>query len=163
VRVVIVTGLLFSATVLMPQGQLVSYIESSAIYQKGANRVIAPLAGDFLHQRVPVITGAVEAEFANILQRKYEIIDGHRPDNIASAAMEIIAGAKTDKEKAKALYQWVGTRVQYDHEKVRVYEEEDIWLEQSPEDTFATKRGVCIDYARLYSAMARSVGLDVKI
>ncbi|MNR04313.1 Transglutaminase-like superfamily protein [compost metagenome] len=61
------------------------------------------------------------------------------------------------------LYSWVGTRVQYDWNKVKLYEEQRIWKEQTPEDTFNTKEGVCIDYSRLYAQMARSVGLDVKV
>jgi transglutaminase-like putative cysteine protease len=98
-----------------------------------------------------------------ILKRKYEVLDAHVPEDVASAALEITAGKETDEEKAKALYQWVGTRVKYDWEKVRLYEEKRIWKEQTPEDTFTTRTGVCIDYSRLYASMARTVGLDVKV
>lgn len=38
-----------------------------------------------------------------------------------------------------------------------------IWKEQTPEETYATRKGVCIDYSRLYAVMARSIGLEVKV
>src|SRR5690606_22318868 len=49
------------------------------------------------------------------------------------------------------------------YDKVELYETKGIWKEQTPEDTFATRIGVCIDYSRLYAVMARSVGLEVRV
>ena len=61
------------------------------------------------------------------------------------------------------MYDWVGSRVVYDYIKVEDYEGKGIWHEQNPQMTFDTKRGVCIDYSRLYAVMARSQGLQVKV
>lgn len=149
-------------TSLFPNSPVSAYAAQSSLYQKGASQVLAPITGQVL-SRLPVFTQSVEDEFNQILRRKYEVLDANVPEDIASAAKEITAGKKSDEDKAKALYQWVGTRVQYDWEKVRLYEEERIWKEQTPEDTFKTRTGVCIDYSRLYAVMARSIGLDVKV
>lgn len=149
-------------TSLYPNSPLTAYAEQSALYQKGAREVVQPFTGDVLN-RLPVLTQAVQDEFRNVLQRKYEVLDARVPDDVAAAAKEITAKKTTDEEKAKALYQWIGTRVKYDWEKVRLYEEKGIWKEQTPEDTFHTRTGVCIDYSRLYAIMARSVGLEVKV
>lgn len=149
-------------TSLFPDSPVNAYASRSALYQKGAKEVIGPLTGQVL-AKLPVFTGSVQEEFNQILRRKYEVLDAHVPDDIAAAAQEITARKTTDEDKAKALYQWVGTRVRYDWEKVRLYEEERFWKEQTPEDTFRTRSGVCIDYSRLYAVMARSVGLDVKV
>ncbi|WP_248930981.1 transglutaminase domain-containing protein [Paenibacillus hamazuiensis] len=162
-RALILIAVLFMYTTLFPQTQAAGYIQASDLYQKGAKEVIEPVTGDFIASKLPVFTRAVEQEFSNILQRKYEVIDANIPDNIAGAAKEITAGAKTDEEKAKLLYRWVGTRVAYDWNKVKLYEEQRIWKEQTPEETFSTKKGVCIDFSRLYAVMARSIGLDVKV
>jgi len=154
---------LFVYVTMFPKSALADYIQASSLYQQGAKQVIEPVAGSFVADQLPVITRAAEQEFQSILQRKYEIVDANLPNDIVQAAKDVTAKGKTDEEKARLLYDWVGSRVQYDWEKVRLYEEEDIWKEQTPSDTFATRKGVCIDYSRLYAAMGRSVGLDVKV
>lgn len=159
----LLVALLFAVTTLFPQSPAATYIQASSLYQKGAKEIIQPVTGEFLASRLPVFTRAVEEEFASILQRKYEVIDANIPSDIAAAAKQIAADGRTDEEKAKLLYEWVGTRIAYDWEKVRLYEEERTWKEQTPEMTFATRQGVCIDYSRLYAVMARSVGLEVKV
>ena len=162
-RALVVVAGLFIYVTLFPHGSASNYIQASSLYQKGAQEVIAPFTGDFLADKVPVFTRAVEQEFSQILQRKYEVLDARVPNDIAQAAKEVTAKGNTDEEKAKLLYKWVGTRIQYDWDKVKLYEEKRIWKEQTPEDTFGTRKGVCIDYSRLYAVMARSVGLDVKV
>jgi hypothetical protein len=162
-RALIFVAILFVYVTLQPQSSFSQYAQGSSLYQQGANQILAPFSEEFITSQVPVFTRAVEQEFQNILQRKYEVIDQHIPADIAGAAMELTKGKNSDEEKARALYDWIGSRIVYDHEKVRRYEEEDIWLEQTPEDTFNSHKGVCIDYARLYAVMARSVDLEVKV
>jgi len=162
-RALIFVAVLFIYTTFFPQTPIAGYIQESGLYQKGAKEVIEPVTGDFITNNLPVFARAVEQEFSQILQRKYEIIDSNIPNDIAEAAKEITASGKTDEEKARLLYRWVGTRIRYDWDKVRLYENERIWKEQTPEETFHTKKGVCIDFSRLYAVMARAVGLDVKV
>jgi hypothetical protein len=162
-RALMMIAALFIFTTLFPTNPITGYIQGSSLYQKGAKEVIAPFTGDFIADKVPVFTRAVEQEFSNILQRKYEVLDARISPDIEQAAKEVTARAKTDEDKAKLLYQWIGTRVQYDWEKVRLYETQRIWNEQTPEDTFQTHKGVCIDYSRLYAVMARAIDLDVKV
>jgi transglutaminase-like putative cysteine protease len=162
-RALILIAVLFIYVTLFPTQPLTKYIEASPLYQKGAKEVIAPFTGDFIADKVPVFTRAVEQEFSNILQRKYEVLDARISPDIAVAAKDVTASGQTDEEKAKLLYKWIGTRVKYDFEKVKLYEEKRIWKEQTPEDTFLTHKGVCIDYSRLYAVMARSINLDVKV
>jgi uncharacterized membrane protein required for colicin V production len=162
-RALILVAALFIYATLYPVSSLTGYIKDSQLYQKGAEEVIAPFTGGFIADKVPVFTRAVEQEFTNILQRKYEVLDARIPDDIAAAAKEVTANGESDEEKAKQLYKWVGNQVKYDWNKVKLYEEQRIWKEQTPEDTFRTREGVCIDYSRLYAVMARSIGLEVKV
>lgn len=162
-RGLIMIAVLFMFTTLFPGTPMSGYIEASSLYQKGATQVIKPVTGDFLSSQLPVFARTVGQEFSNILQRKYEVLDAQIPPDIAEAAKTVTEKGNTDEEKARLLYRWVGTRVKYDWEKVRLYEDQRIWKEQTPEDTFHSKRGVCIDFSRLYAVMARSVGLDVKV
>ncbi|MDF2814977.1 MAG: cysteine protease [Paenibacillus sp.] len=162
-RSLMLIAALFVFTTLFPQTEFANYVQSSGIYAQGAAQVIAPFSGDFLEKQLPVLTKAVGQEYKKILQRKYEVVDAKIPADIAEAAKVIVADKPNDEEKARALYQWVGTRIQYDWDKVELYETKRIWKEQTPEETFATREGVCIDYSRLYAVMARSVGLEVKV
>lgn len=162
-RALLLIACLFVYTALYPETSFTNYVKSSGLYMQGATQVIEPVGGELLASRLPVFAKAVGDEFNHILQRKYEVIDARIPSDIAEAAKQIAAPHAGDEAKAKALYQWVGSRVQYDYDKVQLYEEKRIWKEQSPEETFATRKGVCIDYSRLYAVMARSVGLDVKV
>ena len=162
-RSILVIALLFILVSLYPGSKFSNYVESSPLYQQGAKKVIEPISGTLIKERLPVITQAAKNELTGIMQRRYEVIDRNIPKDIEGAAAKVTENAVTDEEKAKALYQWVGTRVEYDYDKVEDYEQRGIWNEQTPQDTFQTMKGVCIDYARLYAVMARSEGLDVKV
>ncbi|WP_425464422.1 transglutaminase domain-containing protein [Paenibacillus oralis] len=162
-RCLMVIVVLFIAVTLFPNSSFSRYVEASPVYQQGARTIIEPLTGNLIKEKLPVFTRSVEAELSGILQQKYELIDAHIPQDIELAAAEITKGADSGEEKARRLYDWIGTRVSYDYDKVKDYEEKGIWHEQTPQMTFETKKGVCIDYARLYAMMARSQGLDVKV
>lgn len=162
-RVILVIAILFVGVTLFPSTGVTKYIQTSMVYQKGAKQIIEPLTGDFFTKQVPVFTQAAQNELGKILQRKYEVIDYAIPTDIEAAAKEITKGGTTDEEKARLLYDWVGTRVIYDWDKVRLYEDKEVWMEQTPQNTFDTRKGVCIDYSRLYAVMARAVGLEVKV
>lgn len=162
-RVLMLLAVMFVYASLFPHSGVTAYMQDSVIYREGSQRIFQPITGNLLQEKLPVFTRAVEDEFANILQRRYEIIDSHIPKNIEAVAFEITVELDTDEKKARDLYNWVGSRIVYDWEKVRLYEDEGVWKEQTPEDTFQTRLGVCIDYSRLYAVMARSVGLEVKV
>ncbi len=162
-RVLLFIAGLFIFNSLFPSSSFSSYINQSELYQIGASKVIQPVGGEWIDKQLPVITKSVTDEYQKVLRRKYDIVDQHIPDHIEDAAIEITRGLETDKDKAKALYEWVGTRVQYDWEKVRLLEEEQVWKEQTPIQTFDSRQGVCIDYSRLYAQMARAVGLEVEV
>jgi hypothetical protein len=162
-RCIVVVALLFIYVTIYPLSTFSSHVEASPVYQDGARMIIEPLSGDLVSEKLPVFTKAVQQELGNILQRKYEIVDRAIPADIEQAAAQITKQATSEEEKARQLYDWVGSRVSYDNSKVDDYEQKGIWHEQTPKNTFDTKLGVCIDYARLYAVMARSQGLEVKV
>ncbi|MCM3129784.1 MULTISPECIES: transglutaminase domain-containing protein [unclassified Paenibacillus] len=162
-RCVLVIALLFIVVSLYPGSSFSNYVESSPMYQQGAKSVIEPISGNLIKDKLPVISQAAQKEFNGMMQRRYEVIDRNIPEDIEGAAAKIVEGAATDEQKARELYEWVGTRVEYDYGKVEDYEQRGIWNEQTPQDTFDTMMGVCIDYARLYAVMARSQDLEVRV
>jgi len=162
-RAIIVIALLFIYVSLNPDQSFSRYVEASPVYQQGAQAVIEPLSGKLVREKLPVFTQSVQEELNGIIQRKYEVIDHKIPAGIEQTAAHVVKGAEADEEKARKLYDWVGTRISYDYDKVTLYEEQRIWKEQTPQDTYDTRLGVCIDYARLYAMMARSQDLQVRV
>lgn len=162
-RCIMIIALLFIVVTLYPNSGFSRYVEASPVYRQGAQTIIEPISGNLIEEQLPVFTRSVETQLNGILQRKYEIIDANISDSIEEAAVQIVSGAKTDEDKARLLYDWIGTRIVYDYDKVTDYEQNNHWREQNTEQTFDTRLGVCIDFSRLYAVMARSQGLQVKV
>jgi hypothetical protein len=161
-RALVLVFALYIGVGFNPDSGFSRYVESSPIYSQ-SSAVFEPLAGEGVRGKLPVLTKAVAAEMNDILRRKYEVIDHDIPADIAGAAADIAGQADGDEEKAKLLYDWIGSRITYDYTKAENYEQKRIWHEQTPQDTFDTRLGVCIDYARLYAVMARSQGLQARV
>ncbi|WP_342437126.1 transglutaminase-like domain-containing protein [Paenibacillus sp. FSL L8-0436] len=163
VRALLLVFALYIGVGLNPDSTFSRYVESSPIYRQSASAVFEPLAGENVRSKLPVLTKAVAAEMTDILRRKYEVLDHEISPDIVGAASDIAGQAGDDEKKARLLYDWVGSRISYDYAKAENYEQNRIWKEQTPQDTFDTRIGVCIDYARLYAVMARSQGLQVRV
>ncbi|WP_235946322.1 transglutaminase domain-containing protein [Saccharibacillus alkalitolerans] len=161
-RGLLLLALIFVIASIWPDSPLTRHAEKSPVYRYTAQNVFEPAAGELLNKKLPVLTASAAAEWDGILRQKYDVIDRNIPADIGQAAAKI-AGTGGEIDRAKELYGWVGTRIQYDYDKVSDYENKGIWHEQTPRDTYDTRRGVCIDYARLYALMARSVGLQVRV
>ncbi|MFI2857844.1 transglutaminase domain-containing protein [Paenibacillus sp. JSM ZJ436] len=162
-RGMIIIALLFICVSLNPASEFSRYVEASPLYKQGAQAVIEPLSGSLVQRQLPVFKQSVQKELNGIMQKKYEVIDHAIPEGIEQTAAYITEDAVTDEEKARMIYDWVGTRISYDYDKVEMYEQQRIWKEQTPQDTYDTRLGVCIDYARLYAMMARSQELEVRV
>ncbi|MFD1956220.1 transglutaminase domain-containing protein [Paenibacillus thailandensis] len=161
-RAFVFMALLFVYVSLLPSGPFADRIAASPLYRQTASW-LEPAAGKAIAGQGPVLAKAVQDELYKVLDRKYEIIDYNIPADIEGAALQITADAETDREKARALYDWVGSRISYDWEKADRYVQLGEWKEQTPQETYEMRTGVCIDYARLYAMMARSAGLTVRV
>ncbi|MCA0755558.1 transglutaminase-like domain-containing protein [Paenibacillus sp. N4] len=161
-RALVFVALLFVYVSLVPSGWYTDKITDSPLYAEAADW-LEPVAGGVLEGQGPVLAEAVQSQFQQILQRKYEMIDYNIPAEIEQAALYVTKDASTKEEKARRLYDWLGTRIAYDWDKANNYVQNGVWKEQTPPETFDTRKGVCIDIARLYAVMARAAGLEVKV
>lgn len=84
-------------------------------------------------------------------------------DEINAKAQEITKGEKSEKGKAKTIYTWIGSNISYDDEKAEMILNEGEELESGAIAAFKYRKGICLDYACLYTAMAKSVGLKTRI
>ena len=83
---------------------------------------------------------------------------------IEEKAKYITERCTSDREKAHAIYSWVGSNIEYDTDKaVRVLDENMEIDNSGAIYAFRDRSGICFDYACLYVAMARSSNLKVRL
>ncbi|MGF3104856.1 transglutaminase domain-containing protein [Rossellomorea sp. DUT-2] len=78
---------------------------------------------------------------------------------IKEQSQTVTAGKTSDRDKAKAIYDYVAKNVSYDVEK---YENDDFNWDDSALKTLETKTGVCQDYAYLAIAMLRASDTEAR-
>lgn len=87
-------------------------------------------------------------------------------DEIDAKAIKLTRDASNDRERAKILYDWIGSNIEYDDEKAELVLS-GIDRTEMPESgarcAFDTRSGVCFDKACLYVAMSRAAGLRVRL
>lgn len=89
---------------------------------------------------------------------------------IIKKAEEVTKNYSTQYEKAKALYVWEATHINYDFTSYKEEQIKDpnaselnmIFNSASTIGTFQTKEGICTGYARLYAALCEAVGIPVR-
>jgi hypothetical protein len=86
--------------------------------------------------------------------------------NINNKATQLIKSAKSDRERAKILYTWIGSNIKYDDDKAKKIlnsnNERDM-PESGAICAFEKKSGICFDKACLYVAMSRAINLNVRL
>lgn len=75
-------------------------------------------------------------------------------------AEELVKGAKSDEEKVEKIYQYIVNNIEYDYAKIS-----QLTSDYLPEidNTLVDNKGICYDYASLFAAMLRSVGVPTKL
>lgn len=87
-------------------------------------------------------------------------------DEINSKAIEITSKCTTERQKAKELYNWIGSNIVYDDYKAEIVlngNENTELPESGARIAFESRSGICFDKASLYVAMARATGLKVRL
>lgn len=82
---------------------------------------------------------------------------------IDEKALALTKDVKTQRQKAKNLYIWIGSNIKYDENKATEIMEKSIKGESGAIPTFQSKKGICLDYSCLFTAMARASGLKSRI
>lgn len=82
---------------------------------------------------------------------------------INTFAKKLTSSKSGDREKAKAIYTWIGENIQYDDNKASEILSNNLTMESGAIPTYQSRTGICFDYACLYVAMARASGLKVRL
>lgn len=77
-------------------------------------------------------------------------------------ARELTAGASNQGEAVRSVCEYIVDNVTYDSDKAKVLTTTTGYV-PNPDETLATGKGVCFDYASLGAAMLRSMGFPTKI
>ncbi len=77
-------------------------------------------------------------------------------------AQTLIEGANSQAAAAEAIYNWIVENIDYDTDKAKQVQNVTGYI-PDPDETYTDKSGICFDFAALYAAMMRSVGIPTKI
>ncbi|WP_113674874.1 transglutaminase-like domain-containing protein [Vallitalea guaymasensis] len=80
--------------------------------------------------------------------------------NAAILAKELTKDAKTDREKIEVIYNYIIDNVKYDDEKAKNVSSRYL---PSTNETLASEKGICYDYASLFAVMLRSLNIPTKL
>ncbi|MBL4938258.1 transglutaminase domain-containing protein [Clostridium sp. YIM B02515] len=166
-------------------GKYNKYLEDSKAYNYLCKEVVIPVTNSSIARELPNIldnsfkvvikdadtqnTGLTNLQNAGskrvvVYYNGVTLDEGVKSNSkIDTFAKEIGSKGTTSKEKARLLYNWVGSNINYDQDKAEKVLNNDFDIKSGAIPTFQTKKGICFDYACLYAAMARANGLKVRI
>lgn len=84
-------------------------------------------------------------------------------EEIDSMAITLTENADNDMDKARILYSWVGSNLQYDYDRAEKALNNEKLENSGAISAFNTRSGICFDYSCLYVAMARAADLKVRL
>ncbi len=101
----------------------------------------------------------LDSAFTPFLKPSQYIMYGNNWAAVKKAA-ELTKGKKTDQEKIEAIYTFVVKSIKYDYKKAETVKAGYL---PNVDETLASKKGICFDYAALLSAMLRSQGIPSRM
>lgn len=85
-------------------------------------------------------------------------------DLISRTAAKLVKGKKSTQAKAMAIYNAIGKYFEYDYGFYKKVKTEKVaYYTPDVEKTLRSREGICYDFAALYAAMCRSVGIPCKL
>jgi transglutaminase-like putative cysteine protease len=110
---------------------------------------------NFFGATYPAVTWAEIAAWNQAVTASARTLD----EPLAAQANALAAGAKSDREKASRIFDWVRDN----HRYVAVELGKGGWVPRTPAEVDRNKYGDCKDFANLFTAMARAAGLKTAV
>lgn len=183
--IILVSFLLNWSTLFVFNEKLNSYLNQSNLYISIVDYIINPITTSSFAQSIPNILNdsfkIVEIDEAkdnnasktsNDYKKRNVIVyyngvtldEGIKSNKyIKEEASNIVSGISKDKDKAKALYNWIGRNINYDYKKANLIMRGDYSIASGAIPTYESRKGICFDYSALYVAMARAANLRVRL
>lgn len=175
------TFLLNAISILNINIGISQYLETSTLYNYLCKEVVIPVSNSKIAKQLPNI---INNSF-KVVVKEVDVSDPKNESNgkrvivyyngitldegvksnskIDNLARELTAGETSSKGKSKIIYNWVGSNIEYDHDKAEQVLNNDFNIKSGAIPTFNTRKGICFDYSCLYVAMCRANGLKVRI
>jgi hypothetical protein len=115
------------------------------------------ICGCGLRPEAGVSTDSIATRTFNLILQEREKPEAGEP--VKELARSLVSPGQTDREKAHALYRWLGENISYN---VKGLYSGDLG-DNSPDAVFQTKIAVCAGYANLFQVMCEEVGLESEI
>lgn len=178
--VIVITFILNFMSFLKITDAYNTYLEESQIYTYISKEVVIPLTNSTLAKKLPnivnnsfkiVVKQPTTSE--NNSQNKKNVITYYNGitleqgvksnDEINKVAVKLVQDKSGTREKARAIYNWVGSKIVYNDEKANRILNNDLGVASGAIPTFNSRSGICFDYACLFAAMSRANNIKVRI
>lgn len=178
--VIVITFMLNFLSLLKITDIYNKYLEGSQLYNYISKEVVIPLTNSKLAKQLPnivnnsfkIVVKEADAQEPN-LQNKQRVITYYNGvtleqgiqsnDEIDNFAINLTKNKSVTREKAKLIYNWVGSEIIYDDAKANRVLNNDLAVKSGAIPTFDSKSGICFDYACLFAAMCRANNIKVRI
>ncbi|WP_315897690.1 transglutaminase-like domain-containing protein [Xiamenia xianingshaonis] len=107
------------------------------------------------------VSVALDSEFEPYL-RPNQFCNYRNDSQAVAKARELAAGAANQGDVVRAVYSYIVQNVTYDTQKAKELADATGYV-PNPDETLATEKGICFDYASLAAAMLRSLGIPCQI
>lgn len=180
--VLFITLLLNVVSIFYTNESFNRYLESSKTYNYLCKKVVIPVTNSKLARKLPDIINnsfkivvkensyGKDSSDKNINGKTIVYYNGvtlnegvRSNKQIDSFAKDLVDKQSTQKEKAKILYNWIGSNISYDHDKAYKVLNNEFDVKSGAIPTFQSKKGICFDYACLYVAMCRANEIKVRL
>lgn len=156
-----------------PSPPLTQILNASSGYQLIYKNAISPVLNSNLAKKIPVLVNDYFGQNAASGATKGRVItyfNGATLDEavksdaqIDAAARDVVGREQDSRQKAYLLYRWISRNIAYDDQKAAELSKKTSGTDSGAVVAFNTRTGVCFDYASLYVAMCRAVGLKVRL
>ncbi|EJO5348721.1 transglutaminase domain-containing protein [Clostridium botulinum] len=181
--VLIIAFLLNIFSMFVKNDTLNKYLQSSSIYNKICKQAIIPVTNSKIAKKLPNIindsfkivvkeqVGKNPLPKSNFKDRKAIVYyngvtlqEGIKSNKqIDNFARHLAAQDADSKGKARIIYDWIGSNIDYDHDKAEKVLNDNFKVKSGAIPTFNTKSGICFDYSCLFVAMCRANDIKVRL
>ncbi|MGH4051487.1 MAG: transglutaminase-like domain-containing protein [Clostridium sp.] len=178
--VIVITFVLNFLSLLNVTATYNKYLEESQVYSFISKEVVIPLTNSTLAKQLPNVVNnsfKIVVKDASTLQPNSlnnqkgivyyngvtleEAVKSN--DEIDKFAVDLAKNKSKTVDKARTIYNWVGSEVAYSDEKANRVLNNDLEVKSGAIPTFNSRTGICFDYASLYVAMCKANNIKVRI